>query len=340
MELAILKQLQSLTDVEKKQKEHHVFSDDIPPTAIDLRESKTANVPVLNDYFFRNHAIYVSKHNRYAPYPLHTHQFFEMNYMLQGHADETVNGQRVHLSQGDVLLLDIGSEHSIDALGDNDLLINILFRDRNISIDFLNQIQSQQSVLYDFMINHLRKQKTKQRYVLFRNGFHDIQITLERIIEEYFRPRAFSDTIIQSELTVLIAELIRGHQPTIKDPSPSQKLAVKLLNDIHEHYRDLSLEDLANKYAYNKNYLGNLFSKEVGKTFSEALTQERLINARRLIQNTKKPVSEICLEVGISNKSFFYHKYHALFGNTPKDDRLHTTGYISPDHTNPPLTIL
>ena len=108
MELAILKQLQSLTDVEKKQKEHHVFSDDIPPTAIDLRESKTANVPVLNDYFFRNHAIYVSKHNRYAPYPLHTHQFFEMNYMLQGHADETVNGQRVHLSQGDVLLLDIG----------------------------------------------------------------------------------------------------------------------------------------------------------------------------------------------------------------------------------------
>ena len=50
MELAILKQLQSLTDVEKKQKEHHVFSDDIPPTAIDLRESKTANVPVLNDF--------------------------------------------------------------------------------------------------------------------------------------------------------------------------------------------------------------------------------------------------------------------------------------------------
>ena len=141
MELAILKQLQSLTDVEKKQKEHHVFSDDIPPTAIDLRESKTANVPVLNDYFFRNHAIYVSKHNRYAPYPLHTHQFFEMNYMLQGHADETVNGQRVHLSQGDVLLLDIGSEHSIDALGDNDLLINILFRDRNISIDFLTRFK-------------------------------------------------------------------------------------------------------------------------------------------------------------------------------------------------------
>lgn len=340
MELTVLKQLESLTDIEKQQKEHQIFSDDIPPTAIDLQDTKEFNVPVLNNYFFRNHAIYVSKHNRFAPYPLHTHQFFEMNYMLQGNANETVNGDRVHLSQGDVLLLDIGSEHSIDALGEKDILINVLFRDRNISLDFLNQIQSQQSVLYDFMINHLREKKTEKRYMIFRSGMHDIRTSLERIIEEYFRPRAFSDTIIQAELTVLIAELIRGHDPTIEDPSPAQKLAVKLLNDIHEHYRDLSLEDLANKYAYNKNYLGNLFSKEVGKTFSEALTEERLINARRLIQNTKKPISEICLEVGISNKSFFYHKYHDLFGNTPKDDRKHTNGYISPSRTNPPLTIL
>ncbi|WP_424321328.1 AraC family transcriptional regulator [Lacticaseibacillus chiayiensis] len=340
MELSVLKQLESLTPIEKQQKEHQIFSDDIPTTAIDLQESKEFNVPVLNDYFFRNHAIYVSKHSRFAPYPLHTHQFFEMNYMLQGNANETVDGDRIHLSQGDVLLLDIGSEHSIDALGENDILINVLFRDRNISLDFLNQIQSQQSVLYDFLINHLREKKTEKRYMIFRSGMHDIRTSLERIIEEYFRPRPFSDTIIQAELTVLIAELIRGHEPTIADPSPSQKLAVELLHDIHEHYRNLSLEELANKYAYNKNYLGNLFSKEVGKTFSEALTQERLINARRLIQNTKKPISEICLEVGISNKSFFYHKYHDLFGNTPKDDRQHSNGYVSPNHTTPPLTIL
>ncbi|RXT58289.1 helix-turn-helix domain-containing protein [Lacticaseibacillus chiayiensis] len=340
MELSVLKQLESLTPIEKQQKEHQIFSDDIPTTAIDLQESKEFNVPVLNDYFFRNHAIYVSKHNRFAPYPLHTHQFFEMNYMLQGNANETVDGDRIHLSQGDVLLLDIGSEHSIDALGENDILINVLFRDRNISLDFLNQIQSQQSVLYDFLINHLREKKTEKRYMIFRSGMHDIRTSLERIIEEYFRPRPFSDTIIQAELTVLIAELIRGHEPTIADPSPSQKLAVELLHDIHEHYRNLSLEELANKYAYNKNYLGNLFSKEVGKTFSEALTQERLINARRLIQNTKKPISEICLEVGISNKSFFYHKYHDLFGNTPKDDRQHSNGYVSLNHTTPPLTTL
>lgn len=161
MELSILKQMQSLTDIEKQQKDHRIFSDDIPPTVIDLQESKAVNVPVLNDYFFCNHAIYVSKNNRFTPYPLHSHQFFEMNYMLQGHADETVNGDRVHLFQGDVLLLDIGSQHAMDALGENDILINILFRDRNISLDFLSQIQSQQSVLYDFMINHLREKKPR-----------------------------------------------------------------------------------------------------------------------------------------------------------------------------------
>ena len=246
----------------------------------------------------------------------------------------------MRLSQGDVLLLNMGSKHAIDRLDENDLLINVLLRDRNLSLDLLSQIQSQQSVLDDFMINRLKEKKEEKHYLLFRSGTNDIQITLSRIIEEYFQPQTFSDTIIQAELTILMAELVRRYQPTIAAPSPAQKLAIEILHDIHDHYRELSLEDLAAKYTYNKNYLGNLFSKEVGKTFSQALTQERLINARRLIQNTSEPISEICLEVGIRNKSFFYHKYRELFNRTPKQDRQTKGNHVSLDHNKLPLTIL
>ncbi|WP_010012135.1 helix-turn-helix transcriptional regulator [Loigolactobacillus coryniformis] len=80
-------------------------------------------------------------------------------------------------------------------------------------------------------------------------------------------------------------------------------------------------EALSNKYSYNKNYLSNLFHKVVGKTFSEALTEERLIHARESIQHTARPITVICHEVGFSNKSFFYHKYAEKFGCTPKEDR-------------------
>jgi mannose-6-phosphate isomerase-like protein (cupin superfamily) len=154
MDITVLKSLQALTAVERQQQHSHTVADDIPPAAIDTQATSTHQMPVLNDYFFNNCSVSIRKHNRFADYPLHTHQFFEINYMLRGEADEIVDGQPLHLAQGDVLLLDIGSQHAIKALGADDLMINVLFRDRNLSLDLLTQLQAQKSVFYDFLLNH------------------------------------------------------------------------------------------------------------------------------------------------------------------------------------------
>lgn len=325
MNVNVFKQLQSLSPIEIEQKKKHSFCDDIPQIAIDSNASQIVKIPVLNEYFFKNCSVCIRKHNRFAPYPLHTHQFFEINYILQGHAVEYVNGQRIELLEGDILLLDIGSQHKINMLSKNDLMINILFRDRNISIDLINQAQAKQSILYDFLLKHKdTTAQDKNNFLLFKNrggNTQEIRIILDSLITEYYQQREFSDTIIQAQLTILISYLIRNYEmPTIVN-SPSQELSIKILDDIHSHYQKISLKDLASKYGYNKNYLSNLFHKEVGKPFSEVLTDERLLRARELIQSTTKPIGDICQEVGLSNKSFFYHKYVAKFSRTPKEDR-------------------
>ncbi|MCL5459375.1 helix-turn-helix domain-containing protein [Loigolactobacillus coryniformis] len=325
MDIKIFKSLQALSAVELEQQQNHYVSDDIPPAAIDLKASHEYKVPVINnDYFFRNCSVAIRKHNRFAPYPVHTHQFFEINYMLRGHATEYVNDHKVVLNEGDVLLLDIGSQHRIDALGTNDLLINVLFRDRNISLDLISQIQAAKSVLYDFLINNMATNPKKGQYILFKNfgsGNNEIQATFDALITEYYHQRDFADTIIKSQLTILIVQLVRNNRIPVTTTSPTQKLAIDLLDEIRQHYQEISLEALSNKYSYNKNYLSNLFHKVVGKTFSEALTEERLIHARESIQHTARPITVICHEVGFSNKSFFYHKYAEKFGCTPKEDR-------------------
>lgn len=329
MDVEVFKSLQALSPVERQQQKSHLVSDDIPPAAIDSQASHTNQIPVLNDFFFKNCSVNIRKHNRFAPYPLHTHQFFEINYMLRGHAVEKVDGHLVTLSEGDVLLLDIGSQHAIDALGEDDLMINVLFRDRNISIDLINQVQATKSVLYDFLLNRINNKQSSKSYLLFKNhglATRDIRITLDSLIDEYYQQNEFADTIIKSELTVLIARLVRNYEMPTPVTSPGQKLTIQILDDIRKHYQKLSLDDLAAKYAYNKNYLSNLFRKEVGKTFSDALTEERLLRARELIQSTTKPIGDVCHEVGISNKSFFYHKYADKFGHTPKEDRQIASG--------------
>ncbi|ATO54965.1 AraC family transcriptional regulator [Loigolactobacillus coryniformis] len=325
MKQSILDLLKEPTLIEQEQKNSDIFHDDIPTSAINTGLSATRHIPVLNNYFFRNKDIYISKHNRYAPYPTHTHTFLEMNYMLSGKADEIINGKKVHLKAGDLVLLDVGSQHSIGYLGDNDILINLLFRDQNISINLLNDLRRNKSILYEFLINRVTNKDgdPQNNYLIFHKQAEnsEVRVTLDTIIEEYFSNREFSDSIIKSYLSILLTQLVRNYTIQTKQASSSQQLMIKILRDIIQNYQNITLDKIARKYNYNKNYLSNIFKQEVGKTFSEALTQERMIQAHTLITSTTLPITDIIEKVGISNKNFFYDKYKKQYHIMPSAAR-------------------
>ncbi|MFD1125536.1 helix-turn-helix domain-containing protein [Lentilactobacillus raoultii] len=320
---SILNKLMKTTPAEKEQLKSFEVHDDIPIDAFDPSLSEKEHAPVLNDRFFRNKRIYVSKHNRYAPYPEHSHTFFEINYMLRGSCDEVVDGEKLHLETGDVLLMDIGSRHSIGYLGTNDLLINILFRNRDINLELLNGLRSSQSVFYEFLLDRKFGSRGELRHLLFSHKQVDeVQETLDRIIDEYYLQKEFADTIISGYLSILIAQLVRNYHVKVKRPtSKSQQLVLKMLQDIDRDFQTVSLERLATKYKYNRNYLSNVFKRETGETFSEALNKQRMRNAHMLLTSTALPVTEVMKRVGISNKAFFYKKYMAYYQITPGSQR-------------------
>ena len=182
MKREIIRKLYELNPVEKIQRKTGRFIEDMPAGALSIQEGHGRT---LNNYFFRNREIYLSRHNRFAPYPLHRHTFLEINYMLRGSADQTVDGNHVHLDQGDLILLDVGTSHSISALGENDLLVNILFRNTNISLDLLKELKGQGSVLFNFLLKEENERKGARDFVVFRtdNNFRLREI-LDDIIDE------------------------------------------------------------------------------------------------------------------------------------------------------------
>ncbi|AKP66513.1 AraC family transcriptional regulator [Companilactobacillus ginsenosidimutans] len=321
MNSRVLSRLKQHELVENEQLKTGLHVEDLPIKAIN-KQSSTRNYKVLNNYFFRNRNVYISKHLRFAPYPEHTHQFLEMNYMLSGSCDQIVDGHNVHLNKGDLLLLDVGCTHSISRLNENDILINLLFRDQSISINFLDDMRRSNSVLYDFLLNSASGEKNSLKYIVFNNNVDsDIQDTMEQIISEYYFKREFSDTIIKSYLSILLTKLVRHyHVPTDKK-NPQQQLMIRILRDISENYQDIDLTTLAKKYGYNKNYLSNFIKKESGKSFSTLVTSQRLIQAHSLITTTTLPISEIIEKIGMKNGTSFYKKYKSYYLTMPGDER-------------------
>ncbi|WP_279403825.1 hypothetical protein [Secundilactobacillus kimchicus] len=197
--------------------------------------------------------------------------------MLRGSCDEIVNSTSIHLNQGDILLIDIGCPHSIDYLGSGDLLINILFQDTDINIDLLRGMKSSKSVLYKFMLDRKTSQKTPEPFLLL-SQLNDPSIieTLDKLIEEYYLQREFSETIISSYLSILIAQMTRSF--TVQSSavlSKSQVLISDILLDIDNNFKTITLKQTAQKYGYNKNYLSNLFKITLGNSFSEVLNQKK-----------------------------------------------------------------
>ena len=201
-------------------------------------------------------------------------------------------------------------------------MINIIFRnDIDFSMSNIQRLGQYNSIISKFLLanDHLNK------YLIYRSNHTEgqVQSTANAIIKEYFHPQKLSDLLIDSYLRTLIILLSRNtdlhSSVTIK--KQMSNLVLYMLKEISKHPQTCSLNSLAQKTNYNRSYLGNLFKKEVGDTFSDALTDQRLLDAYNLLLSTNLSISEIIEKVGISNKTFFYKKFKNKFNEMPNDVR-------------------
>lgn len=92
----------------------------------------------------------------------------------------------------------------------------------------------------------------------------------------------------------------------------------QIINIIDErYYEDLSLKTLACQYNINSSYLGQIFSKELGMSFSEYLNKTKNSKAKELILNTNMKINDISKAVGYIDASYFYRKFKKYYGVSP-----------------------
>ncbi|AUI72019.1 AraC family transcriptional regulator [Companilactobacillus alimentarius] len=308
--------------IEQKQLANHAFVMDFPQMEKRLLHG---NYRLSNELFFKNNSIYISKHHRFAPYPLHSHQFLEMNYVYSGKCREVVNGQEIHLHKHDILLLDTGSTHKIDPLNENDILINFLFKGTDLNLNFLTNVNQQYSPSFDFILNAVtgNKENSHENFMLIQNDNSEIPHILEQIMIEYFFPKKFSGQIIKNYISIIFFDLARAVNAQLENNVISNKeIIIPILKSIEQDYATISLNKIAQKINYSKNYISNLIKQKTGRTFSDILNEQRMQNSYDLLVNTDLPIGTIIDHIGMSNRTQFYSKFEEYFHKKPNTIRL------------------
>jgi two-component system response regulator YesN len=85
----------------------------------------------------------------------------------------------------------------------------------------------------------------------------------------------------------------------------------------HEFRGKLQLQDIARQFHMNSAYLGQLFRKETGRSFSDYLNEKRIEAAKGLLKRTQLKISDIALQVGFSNTDYFIDKFKGKVGSSP-----------------------
>ena len=84
---------------------------------------------------------------------------------------------------------------------------------------------------------------------------------------------------------------------------------------------ELSLVELAKQLGFSSNYLSMLIKKELGKSFQEYVTEQRIQMAKRLLLSTDMKIYEIAEAVGIEDMNYFSYRFKSIVGVTPKKFR-------------------
>lgn len=267
--------------------------------------------------------IQVRTHTRFVHFPAHKHNYIEVIYMCSGSTHHVINGEDVQLHQGELLFLNQAVVQEIYPAKERDIAVNFIILPEFFDL-VLKMMGEEQNQLRDFIVDCLRGEKSSSGYLYFRVAdILPIQNLVENLIWTIVNKQPNKRSINQTTMGLLILQLM-NYMDKLETGgnSDEQKLIIRVLSYIEEHYRDGELQELANNLHYDLYWLSKEIKKRTGRTYTELLQTKRLNQATYLLNTTTIPIADVAIAIGYDNIAYFHRIFRKRFGVTPRTYRM------------------
>ena len=265
----------------------------------------------------------VRTHTRFIDFPMHSHNYSEMLYMVSGRLTTTIEGTGdVTLREGDLLMLSRNARHSIKKCGKNDVCVNFI-----ILPEFFSRpaaMLGRRNVLSDFIMATMSGSVTPAPFLLFHTrGVLPLENLLENLVWNLVIRQHGVNTMNQVTLGLLLMNLSEySDRIHAGQGNEKQQVLMQVLDYLDQNYAAGTLAECARNTGYTPYYLSRLLTAYTGKNFKQLLQQRRLQQAVYYLENTTLPTDTIIELIGYQNSSHFYNKFREQYGCTPKEYRI------------------
>lgn len=238
----------------------------------------------------------------------HQHPHMEFFYFKSGRGVFECDGRSVPIRAHDILIVNANRAHLQYSSDDTSPLVYY-----NFTADRLHIQGATDNGITENAFEHHS----------FENEQNDIYDTIQKILCELQNEQCDYYSKVQALFTVLLIDLIRLFQAPRAVSESTQKMNTKKLlvqtkNFIDTHYAEnLSLEQLTRISLMQKSYFMHQFKKYFDTSPIKYLNHVRIENAKSLLINTDKPVTEIAADVGFNTPAYFSEMFLRAVGMTP-----------------------
>lgn len=256
--------------------------------------------------------------------PIHFHEECQLTYILEGEGTLFVGDKLDRFKSGELFLIGSNLPH---VFRNNATLLKsgAAVRARAISIFFLRDS-------FHGMFKNIPETQFIQQ--LFKNAELGVRLSkknsktilphMKKLLRLKGIQRVFELLITCNDISVnKNVEIISTKAPMIFDSENSERLNKVFDYIINNHYKNISLEEVASLICMTRTSFCRYFKRRTQKTFSQYLIEVRISHACKQLTEGGLNVSEACYSCGYNNISNFRRHFVSITGMTPNAYKHH-----------------
>lgn len=245
------------------------------------------------DYFCDREHFYAEKKNA-SNIPLHSHDYFELELVLEGGGVQILNGMEYPLKRGSLYLLTPSDFHKVE-ISEKNTVWNLAFDSTMIPENKYDALFSAKNMFCSLSEEETFKIDMVMSVLSCENEDRKRVLPLLEYVLDYVLPKSVMvEQRSHIDRAILFMETYFRENP--------------------------SLERTAMEVGLSTAYFGNLFKKAVGETYVSYLNRCKINCAKMLLENGKT-VTETCFESGFGSLSGFLYTFRKAVGTSPESYR-------------------
>ncbi len=259
----------------------------------------------------------------------HCHEFVEFIYIYSGKGKHEYQGTTYEVAAGDVLIIEPEAVHAYH-VGKNERMeiFNVLFHPSFFSKELGILAKESSFVQFYFLEPFLRASSPIPSHLhLIPTERITLQLLIEQMMAEYREKKHGYKVLLKTKLMECFIYLsrcyLRREQASLTKEANEQVLMEQVTRFVQANFdKPITLEQVGQLCGMSESGLRHKFKAHTGMSLLDYRNSVRIGIAKQLLQQTDWPVSEIALETGFNDISFFNRVFKQYCQQSPRQYRM------------------